>query len=400
LEEEKMVNREQEGVSRRHFLKGLGVGVVGLNISDPVSAAARLLSSQEMEEGRTVRRMGGNENPIGPSPKAIEAVAAQLSGLNWYPYQPDLELAIHRFHGIDVPTSERIAWAGLKTTIIENGHVVTGIGSTEVLRAAAWAYLLGGGHVIQGQPSYTEISDSARKLGDQVTVSSINLKPDLTYDLDAMKMAIRPDTRIITLCNPNNPTGHLLSHDELGSFIDAIDPRILIVIDEAYIHFVEDPSYQDAMEFAKTRPNVLVTRTFSKGYGIAGLRAGYGVAHPDVIKKIRAYTLGPLGMHSNSITGAVAALDDQDHLGRTRRAVVEGRAYLVRAFENMKMKPVAGQGNFVLVDTGRDSQEVFEDLLRRDILITPGSRWSLPTFIRVSVGLPEDNEAIVAALRA
>lgn len=394
-----MLNNTHSGLSRRHFLQGIGAGAMGITISDPLAATARLLSSQDMPTPNPERRMGGNENPIGPSPKAIEAVAAQLSGLNWYPYQPDLEMAVHRFHGIDVQTSEGIGWAGLNTTFIQDSRVVTGVGSTEVLRAAAWAYLMEGGHIIQGRPSYNEISDSARKLGNRVSVSAVELKPDLAYDLEAMRHAIRPDTRIISLCNPNNPTGLLLGHEELGAFIDAIDPRILIVIDEAYIHFVEDTSYKDATLFARTRPNVLITRTFSKGYGIAGLRVGYGIAHPEVIKKLRGYTLGPLGMHSNSIAGAVAALDDHDHLERSRRAVVEGRTYLERALLKMQMEPVSGQGNFVLVDTGRDSQEIFNHLLKRNILITPGARWNMPAYIRISIGLPDDNEAIVAALQ-
>lgn len=387
------------GLSRRHFLKGMGAGVLGMATPNSLQAAAALLESPEQSNSDGVRRMGGNENPVGPSPKAIQAVASQLSGLNWYPYQPDLELAIHRFHGIEPVTSTGTGWAGLNTTFIKDSNVITGIGSTEVLRAAAWAYLIDGGHVIQGRPSYTEISDTGRKLGDRVSVSLVDLNDDLSYNLDAMRSAVQTSTKIISLCNPNNPTGLLLSQDQISNFLDSISKDILIVIDEAYIHFVEDTSYQHAVSHALTRPNVLVTRTFSKGYGIAGLRVGYGIAHSEIIKRLRPYTLGPLGMHSNSIAGAIAALEDEDHLELTRKTVVAGRDYLKRELNELGMRPVSGEGNFVLVDTGKDSNAVFEHLLNNRILVTPGTRWNMPTYIRISVGLHNDNEAIIKALK-
>jgi len=394
-----MYRSPDSGMSRRCFLKGAGASAVGLATLDSRTAVADMLAGPEAASKDGVRRMGGNENPVGPSPMAIDAVAEQLAGLNWYPYQPDLPLAIHRYHGIDVETSEGIGWAGLRTTFVKESRVITGIGSTEVLRAAAWAYLMEGGHVVQAIPSYDEIPGAGKKLGERVTVTSVPLTSGYRVDLAAIRNAVRPATRIISLCNPNNPTGILLTHDEIGEIIDHIDPRILIVIDEAYIHYVKDLSYEDATIFAKTRPNVLVTRTFSKAYGIAGLRVGYGIAHPDVINKMQGYTLGPLGMHSNSIAGATAAFEDRSHMDRSRNITISGRDYLIREMNNLGWEPISGECNFVLADSGRDSRQVFEHLLSRKILVTPGTRWNMPTFIRVSVGMPEDNEAFIAAIK-
>ena len=394
-----MPHQSDHGLSRRHFLQGVGAGVAGLTVLDPRLAVSLMIAGEEAGPVGGVRRMGGNENPIGPSPKAIDAVSAQLKGLNWYPYQPDLPLAIHRFHNIPVDTSEGTGWAGLNTTFISDSKVVTGIGSTEVLRAAAWAYLLDGGHLVQANPSYEEIAGAGNKLGERVSVSRVSLTGDHRVNLEEMKRAVTPETRIISLCNPNNPTGTLLSHADLAAFAGEIDPRVLIVIDEAYIHFVRDPGYQDAISLSLSRPNVLVTRTFSKAYGIAGLRVGYGVAHPDVIRKISSYTLGPLGMHSNSIAGAVAALADVEHLQESRMVNSTGRDFLVREMSAMGWKPIDGECNFVLADTSADAGPLFEHLLSRNILTTSGSRWDMPTFIRVSVGLPEDNEAFIAAAK-
>ena len=394
-----MYSSPDSGMSRRCFLKGAGASAVGLATLDSRTAAADMLAGPEAASKDGIRRMGGNENPVGPSPMAIDAVAEQLAGLNWYPYQPDLPLAIHRYHSIDVETSEGIGWAGLKTTFVKESRVITGIGSTEVLRAAAWAYLMEGGHVVQAMPSYDEVPGAGEKLGERVTITSVPLTSEHRVDLAAIRDAVRLETRIISVCNPNNPTGTLLTHDEIGDFIDRIDPRILIVIDEAYIHYVKDRSYEDATIFAKTRPNVLVTRTFSKAYGIAGLRVGYGIAHPDVINKMKRYTLGPLGMHSNSIAGASAALQDQSHMDRSRSVTISGRDYLIREMSDLGWKPISGECNFVLADSGQDSRKVFEHLLSRKILVTPGTRWNMPTFIRVSVGMPEDNEAFITAIK-
>ena len=219
--------------------------------------------------------------------------------------------------------------------------------------------------------------------------------PDYEQDLDGMLAAITAKTRLIFVPNPNNPTGTLLSQRAIDDFVSRISENVIVVFDEAYFEFLDDPP--DTLQFVREGRNIVVLRTFSKIHGLAGLRIGYGVAPADLVQVLHK-TRQPFNVNSIAQVGALAALEDDEHLRDTKRVVDEGRAYLHGQFAKMKIPFVPGIANFVMVRVG-DGHAVFEKLLRQGIIVRPLKGYNLPEWVRISVGTMEENKKCVAALK-
>ena len=325
-------------------------------------------------------RLSRNENPIGPSPAVIEAVKARSARINRYE-DPD-QIALFRkladLHG--VPHDETLAVPHLGSG---ETWIAAGDGSEHIMHAIARAFLSEGDEVIEPHPSFGLMVRYGEEIGARAVRTP--LTPEHGYDLDAMTAAINERTRMAVVTNPNNPTGTILTHEALSRFIDNVPDRVIILIDEAYMDLVEDDFAADGARLVREYENVLMVRTFSKAYGLAGFRFGYGLAQPQVMKRVRQYHGGaPSAM---VMTAAIAALDDPDHLTRTRQAAHNSKEIYYAACEELGLEYIRSQAAFVLINVG-DAAAVIAALAERGILvINAEASWDLKGMIRVSLRL-------------
>jgi histidinol-phosphate aminotransferase len=370
---------------RRRFLgRALGGGAV-LAGTPYWAAAARFLEETPLRNIRGIGladpelvELSLNENPLGPPRRAIEEVAKRMFGMNRYPMDQTLEDALAKHHGVPLDT------------------ILTGVGSTEILRLVTLAaFYERKGNTVTAYPSYPQIPRETEELGRELR--RVKLRPDWSLDLEAMAKAIDSETRIVTLCNPNNPTGQVLDPAELRRFLDEVPEDVLVPIDEAYIHFADDPDYPSSIPLARDYPNVIVSRTFSKAYGLGGARVGYGIANPELLKKLRRFGLGDLNKNTLSIGAALGALDDPDHVRNTVEAVRAGKKYLYAELEALGYRPIRTQTIFVTVEVGKGVKALIEALRERKVKVREA--FDMEGYMRISVGLPRENETVIEELR-
>ncbi|PYL80965.1 MAG: histidinol-phosphate transaminase [Verrucomicrobia bacterium] len=346
-----------------------------LNVYEPGKPIEETARELGVEPGAIVK-LASNENPLGPSAKAIQAMRVALENAHLYPDGGGFYL--------------RKAVAAKLGLAPEN--IILGNGSNEVIEFLGHAFLNPGGDVVTSQYAFIVYKLLATCFGTRtIEVPS----PDYQQDLDGMLHAITPKTRLIFVPNPNNPTGTLISQRKIDSFMSRVPENIIVVFDEAYFEFLDDPP--DTLRYVREGRHVVVLRTFSKIHGLAGLRVGYGVAPPDLVEVLHK-TRQPFNVNSIAHAGALAALNDEAHQRETKRVVDQGRAYLQEKFAEMKIQFVAGVANFVMVNVG-DGPAVFEELLKRKIIVRQLNGYGLPEWVRISVGTMEGNEKCIAALR-
>jgi histidinol-phosphate aminotransferase len=271
-------------------------------------------------------------------------------------------------------------------------NVILGNGSNEVLEFLGHAFLNPGDDVVTSQYAFVVYKLIATSFGaNTIEVPS----PDYQQDLNGMLAAITPKTRLIFVPNPNNPTGTLISQRAIDDFIARIAENVIVVFDEAYFEFLDRPP--DTLQFVREGRNIVVLRTFSKIHGLAGLRIGYAVGPADLVEVLHK-TRQPFNVNSIAQVGALAALEDDEHLRETKRVTDEGRAYLQDEFSKMKIRFVPGTANFVMVNVG-DGHVIFEKLLRQGIIVRLLKEYNLPEWVRISVGTMEENKKLVAAFK-
>ncbi|MGB9792320.1 MAG: histidinol-phosphate transaminase [Thermacetogeniaceae bacterium] len=326
-----------------------------------------------------VVKLASNENPLGPSPQAIEAMKEALNRVNCYPdsncYYLKKDLALHLGCSED--------------------NLIFGNGSDELLKLIAEAFLNPGEEVIVGKPTFSEYEFVA-KVMDAKTVE-VPLKDDFTFDLEGMLRKVNARTKVIFLCNPNNPTGTIITSQELLEFIDRLPDDVIVVLDEAYYEYVTDPLYPDSLELVKKGKNVIVLRTFSKIYGLAGLRIGYGIAKPEIISMIHRVR-EPFNVNLLAQEAARASIKDKNHLMNSKKLVEMGREYLYKAFDRLGLKYIPTQTNFIFLDVKCDSVALFNSLLKKGVIVRTGDIFGYPTYIRVTIGTQEQNERFIKCL--
>ena len=333
---------------------------------------------RELGKKRWVK-LASNENVLGPSPKALAAIRRELSNLHMYPEGPcpDLRQALAR------------------RFFVSEENVVISNGADNLLVLIASAFLNEGEEAVMASPTFSMYPTVTRTLGGRPV--EVILKA-FTYDLPSMLKKINRKTKLVFVCNPNNPTGTIVSRSELDVFLSKIPEGVIVVLDEAYWDFADSPEYPKGVSYVKAGKPVVVLRTFSKVYGLAGLRVGYAIGREDLIDclyRVRE----PFPVHRLGQAGAVAALKDKTHAGRSIRMVIEGRKYLYRELDKMGLFYLPSQANFIFMDLGKDSKEALQDLLREGVIIRPGYIWGYPTFARVTVGRMEDNRRFIKALK-
>lgn len=324
-------------------------------------------------------KLASNENPLGPSPRAVAALQEAVATLNLYPDSNCFNLKNVLAARLGV---------GFENLIIGNG-------SDELLKLIAEAFLNPGEEVIYGVPSFVEYEFVTRVMGGVIV--EVPLK-NLTYDLEAMADKITSRTKLIFVCNPNNPTGTIVTRGEVEEFLSRVPEEVIVVFDEAYYEYVDAEDYPQTIEYVRQGRRVIVLRTFSKIYGLAGLRIGYGIAPAEIIECLMRVR-EPFNVNTLAQVAARAALEDEEHLDRSRRVNREGKEYWYRELKNMGLEFAPTQGNFMFIRVGVSGQEVTERLMRRGIIVRPAGIFGFSEYIRVTMGTPEQNERFISNLR-
>jgi histidinol-phosphate aminotransferase len=323
-------------------------------------------------------KVASNENPFGPAPLAIAAMQKALTGVNLYP------------DGNAFYLKQKLA-AKLG---VEPANLVLGNGSNEIIEFVAHALLAPGTDVVVSQFCFAVYPIVTKLFG-----ANLIIVPAKSYghDLPAMLRAITPRTRIVFVANPNNPTGTLAPREEVIQFVNDVPDDVLLVMDEAYIEFLNDPLDLVSLVRLGARKNLILMRTFSKIYGLAGLRIGYGIANPEfaaALEKIRQ----PFNINLLAQTAALAALDDAEHVRKTRQNNFAGLELFERAFRDLKLEYIPSHANFILVRVG-DGQKVFEAMQRQGVIVRPMGGYQLPEWIRISIGTPQENQRCFKTLK-
>lgn len=325
-----------------------------------------------------VLKLASNENPLGPSPLAMEAIQRALPDLRLYPDNSCRQLLAELSARLDLPED----------------HLIIGRGSDEIIHMAGLAFLNPGEEVVMGDP-YFVLYDLTTVLMDARPVK-VALK-NYRFDVQQAVARITPATKLIFLCSPNNPTGTIVTREELAFLMDRLPARTLLVLDEAYGEYVTSPDYPDSLEYVRQRRNILVLRTFSKIYALAGLRVGYGMAQPEIIAALHQVR-EPFNVSALAQVAALASLRDPEQVSRSRRVNEEGRAYLEAEFARLGLRFAPTQSNFIFVDLGVDAAAAFQALMRRGVIVRYDPAFRMPTHVRVTIGTMEQNRRFIAAL--
>jgi len=364
-------------ISRRTLAGALGAAAGAALLDTGPGRRFALAAKRGMPEDTII--LSSNENPYGPSEKALDA-ARHFGGIpNRYPdsLEDDARAAIARSHGVTPD------------------HITLGCGSSEILQMADDAFTGPGKKAVAAEPTFEAVLDFARVLSAEPV--KVPLTADFRHDLPKMAAACDEKTGLVYVCNPNNPTGTIMTGDEIAAFAAKVPPSVTILVDEAYHHFVEDPRYRTACELIEKHPNLVVARTFSKIYGMAGLRLGYAVGQPSRISK-----MAPYATFSNAnaavLAAAIASLADADLVPRQRKALNDARRWLVAEMTKQGRRTIPSETNFVMIDVGGDVLPVIKAFRERKILV--GRKFpSLGNWLRVTVGKPEEVQAFAAALK-
>ena len=331
-----------------------------------------------------VIKLASNESPLGPSPLAIEAAQQAL----W---------ESHRYPGI-ADRNLRRALGPHTHPYFDERYFLLGNGATDVIRMLAQAFAFDGGEMITAQVTFPMYHISTTMFGGVSKL--VPVTADLRFDLPAIAAAINPNTRLIFICSPNNPTGLICCRGEVAEFMRHVPDHVVVVFDESYRDFVEDPDYPDPTEYVAEGRNVIVLRSFSKSAGLANLRVGYAIARPEMIEYLH-HTQIPFNSGALSLIAARASLDDHEYLERNRSLVRTEREFLYQALDALDLTYVRSHANFVMISNlPMDANLLCDKIVRHGVIVRPMAGWGMSTAIRVTIGLHEHNERFIAALRA
>ena len=341
--------------------------------------AGKPIEEVERELGHGAIKLASNENPLGPSPKALEAVRNTLDRVNLYP------------DGAGFYLRKKLA----EIHQLEMSQIILGAGSTDLIEVVAKTFLTSGDQGITSQSAFYIYRLAIEVMGADLTETRMR---DNTVDLRAMARAVTERTKVIYIANPNNPTGTMITADDMDRFLDAVPPRVIVVLDEAYYEYVREPNYSRSLDYVRKGRNVLVLRTFSKVHGLAGLRIGYGIGHPELIEALNCVR-SAFNTSSLAQAAGIAALDDREHVARSVESNAQEMKFVTEELALAGVRYTPSAGNFLLIDTGRDCEEDFVRLLHEGVIVRPMKLYGFPTSLRVTIGKHQDNELFLEALR-
>jgi len=333
----------------------------------------------ERELGRTAIKLASNENPLGPSPKAQEAIRKYLGNIHFYPdgggYYLRKKLA--EIHGLSMD------------------QIILGAGSTDLIELVAKTLLTAGDEAITSESAFYMYRLAIEDMGAALVLTPMR---DMTFDLPAIAHAVTQRTKVVYLGNPNNPTGTMFTGAELDRFLDALPSRVLVVLDEAYYEYVQRLDYSHSLDYVRAGRNILVLRTFSKVHGLAGIRLGYGMGTRELIESLNRIR-SPFNASSVAQVAGMAALDDKEHVARSVESNAREMKFITEELTLLGVRYTPSVGNFLLIDTGRDCEEDFVRLLHEGVIVRPMKIYAFPMSLRVTVGRHEQNEIFLDALQ-
>ena len=357
-------------------------GVQGLRPYEP----GKPLSELEREYGvRDAIKLASNENPLGPSPAALEAARGVIGEIARYPDGNGFELkrAIAHRYGVDIR------------------GITLGNGSNDVLEIIARAFLQPGLESVFSQHAFAVYPIVTQAIGATARVILAHdgsRGPRYGHDLEGMLAAFNDKTRMVFIANPNNPTGTWLKRDELEAFLERVPQQVIVVLDEAYVEYVTEAEYPDSIPWLTRFPNLILTRTFSKAYGLAGLRVGFALSHPevsDILNRVRQ----PFNVNILAMAAASVALMDRAHLEASLKLNQSGMQQWIDAMAELGLDYIPSVGNFLCVDVGRPAAPVYEALLHEGVIVRPVANYGLPNHLRITLGLTQENRRAITALR-
>jgi histidinol-phosphate aminotransferase len=364
---------------RRHFTSSLAA-LVGATLAPRAASTVTAAGAVDVQPGAPLIDLSSNENPYGPSLQALEAMTRCQSVACRYPDDVEKRVveAIAKLHGI-VPE-----------------RVVLGCGSSEILRLCDAAFLGPGRKVLAAEPTFEAVLQYAKVTKAEAV--QVPLDAAFRHDLGAMAAACDASTGLVYVCNPNNPTGTIVGGKELEAFVARVPASAVVLVDEAYHHFVEDPGYRSMAELVDRYPNLVVARTFSKVYGMAGMRLGYGIGSLATAEALRAQAAWG-NTNIAVLEAALASLEDKDLVARQRERLNGTRRSLCRALEKDGRRYIPSEANFMMIDVGGDVKPLIPAFEARGVKV--GRRFAaMPGWLRITIGKPEETEAFLAALRA
>lgn len=326
-----------------------------------------------------VIKLASNENPLGPSPAAVEAIKAALHEIHRYPDGECFELKKALSDALSLPPD----------------HFVFGNGAEEIITLIAKAFVNEGDPCVVPRDIYDPYETVVKIMGGDIRCSDLR---DFRIDLQDMLRKVDERTKVVFLCNPVNPTGTIVTRQALEKFLGSIPKKTLVVLDEAYFDFVSSRDYPNGMDYVRQGRNVIVLRTFSKVYGLGGMRIGYAVAEPELIFYLKQVK-EPFNVNSLAQVAAAAALKDRDHVKKTVDLVLGEKGFLYKELNAMGVKFVPSETNFILMDVGMESTVFFRRMLEKGIITRPGDIWNLSHFIRLTVGTREENLRFLDAFK-
>lgn len=326
-----------------------------------------------------VVKLASNETSVGPSPLAVEAIKKEIENINLYP-----------------EGSSRLLREKLASKLnLDKEMIIVANGEDDIIDLIGMAFINEGDEIITGEITFPAYETTAKIMGGKIIL--VKLK-DYTYDLEGIARRINERTKIIFICNPNNPTGTIVDKEAVDRFIRQVPKDVIIVFDEAYYDYVEDKNYPNSLSYVLAGKNVIVLHTFSKIAGIAGLRIGYGIAKPELISYLRR-VVNPFTTNRLAQVAALASLDDEEHHKKVLRSNQEGKRYLYRELKELGLFYVPTEANFIFVSLKENAEAIFEKLLRKGVIIRLGETWGCPNFIRVTIGTPYENQKFILALK-
>jgi histidinol-phosphate aminotransferase len=349
------------------YLRGLPVYVPG----KPIEEVERELKIHAV-------KLASNENPLGPSPRGISAAKAMLAESNRYPDGGT--------HALRQTLAERHG--------VSPEEIFIGLGSSELIDLAARVLLRVGLQGLTSEGTYAPFAVAIRASGAELVLVP---QREFAFDLKAMAKAIAPKTGVIYLANPNNPTGSAFGREQFEEFLSEVPDGVLVVLDEAYIHYAVSMGLRDSVEAYWRRKNLLILRTFSKVYGLAGLRIGYAIGRPELLSAMNKLRT-PFNTSGVAQAAALAALDDKDHVARCIETNAAERKRLSEGLAKLGFRPVPSEANFVFMVVGPEARPLSDDLLRMGVIVRPLGWMGFPEAIRISVGTPEENEKCFSAM--
>jgi len=373
IKRQKLTNKEEKMKKENNLIRN-GISDLKLYIpGKPIEEVKRDLGLKE------VVKLASNETSVGPSSLAVKAIKEEIENINLYP------------EGSSIILREKLAHK-LK---INKEMIIVANGADDVIDLIGMAFINKGDEVITGEITFPAYEITAKIMGGKIIL--VKLK-DYTYDLEEITRRINERTKIIFICNPNNPTGTIVDKEAVDKFMKKIPDDVIVVFDEAYYDYIENKNYTSGLSYISEGKNVIILRTFSKIAGIAGVRIGYGIAKPELISYLRR-VVNPFTTNRLAQVAALASLDDVEHYRKVLKTNQEGKRYLYKEIKELELFYVPTEANFIFIDLKENTEVIYEKLLKKGVIIRPGQTWGCPNFIRVTIGSPYDNKKFIEALK-